>query len=49
MFFSNSSNALATWSGQDVPLAPQGIPFNLLIASSIFILNVTSAAYYRRS
>lgn len=37
MFFSNSSNALATWSGQDVPLAPQGIPFNLLIASSIFI------------
>ena len=32
-----SSKALASWSGQEVALSPQRIPFNLFIASSIFI------------
>ena len=32
-----SSKALASWSGQEVALSPHKIPFNLFIASSIFI------------
>ena len=32
-----SSKALVSWSGQEVPLSPQRIPFNLFIASFIFI------------
>ena len=35
--FFKDSNAFASWSGHDVPLTPQGIPFNFFITSFIFI------------
>ena len=41
LLFFISSNALANWSGHDVPFIPHGIPFSLFIASSIFIPSIS--------